>query len=205
MEKLEEVKRSFYILKDPSREYSKQAGVIATLNEALVVKRKLSVRYKGPGWTAPKNYMLAPYAILLFKHALYVAAQDDEHPDQIRFFSVKRIVAASITRKVFKVPRDFKLDEYMKDAFGIMVEKPRTVRIWFDGRIAPIIEETVWHPSQKIKRDEDGSLVLSLRVGGLEEVLWWVLSYGANAKILEPPELVEQMKKTLHEMQGRYL
>jgi predicted DNA-binding transcriptional regulator YafY len=38
-------------------------------------------------------------------------------------------------------------------------------------------------------------------VGRLEEVMRWVLSFGSQAKVIAPPELVKMVRKEVREMQ----
>lgn len=204
IQRLEEIRRSFFAIKNPVREYSKHAGLIATMNEALLSRQRVRLRYLGPRWKNAKQYSLAPYAIFLYKQALYAVGHVRQY-DEIRFFAVKRMQSVTILKEKFSVPKDFSLDDYLADAFGLIRGTPQTVRIHFDSSIASIVEETVWHPSQKIKHLPDGSLELSLHVGGLEEVLWWVLSYGSGARVLEPPELVSAVKNELLGMTSQYL
>ncbi len=47
----------------------------------------------------------------------------------------------------------------------------------------------MWHPTQEAHEEPDGSLVLSFRVLGFEEIGRWILQFGGRAEALEPPEL----------------
>jgi len=46
-----------------------------------------------------------------------------------------------------------------------------------------------WYPEQKIRRNEDGSILFTAKVGNLEEVSRWVLASADCVEILEPAEL----------------
>ena len=39
------------------------------------------------------------------------------------------------------------------------------------------------------RTDRDGTLDFRAKVSGLNEISWWVLGYGDQAEVLEPPEL----------------
>jgi len=204
LEKLDGIRRSFFAIRDPWRSYSDKAGIIATINEATIARRKLSIRYKGPGWRAARNYVIHPYMVFLHKNALYVGGPT-EAKGQMRFFAVKRIIAASILPQTFEVPKDFKIEDHLKGAFGIVSETPKTVKIKFDPDVAPYIEETIWHGSQSLRRRGDGSVVLTLRVGVTEELIWWILSYGHHATVLAPKDLADELAKRLHKALGNYV
>jgi len=52
----------------------------------------------------------------------------------------------------------------------------------------PVIE-TTWHATQKIKQHPDGTAMLSFRVDGLDEILWWVLGWSGRVQVIKPVEL----------------
>jgi proteasome accessory factor B len=86
----------------------------------------------------------------------------------------------------------------MGESFGIMSEgAPFTVRIMFTPRSAPYIAERTWHEHQTIEEKADGSLVLIFPATSIMEVKRWVLSWGADAKVLGPDELVAEVKEEL--------
>ena len=49
--------------------------------------------------------------------------------------------------------------------------------------------ETVWHHTQKSKSHPDGSVALTFRVDGLEEIAGWILSWAGRVKVVRPVEL----------------
>lgn len=204
LKKLEEIRKSFFAIRDPWKSYSEKAGIIATINEAVISRRKLSIRYKGPGWRAGRDYVIHPYVVFLHRNALYVGGPTEDK-GQMRFFAVKRIVAASIVQQTFDMPKDFKLEDHLKGAFGIVAETPRQIEIKFDSEVAPYIEEVIWHESQSIKAQNDGSVILKMKVGVTEELIWWILSYGNHATVLEPQDLAVEVRKRLHKALGNYL
>ena len=79
---------------------------------------------------------------------------------------------------------------------------PIEVKIWFSAEQARFIKERKWSQTQKIKDQKDGSIILSMQTSGGWEVKKWVLSYGADAKVLEPEalkkEIVEELNKPMH-------
>ena len=58
--------------------------------------------------------------------------------------------------------------------------------------------------SQKTKRNDDGSLELTFRVAGLDEIKRWVLSFGPEVRVLEPAKLKEMIRIELQKSLGQY-
>jgi proteasome accessory factor B len=71
------------------------------------------------------------------------------------------------------------------------------VRVRFHKSLTRYLLERRWHLSQKNKKLADGSLELSFEVAGTKEIKTWILGFGSLAKVLEPAELVKEVKEEL--------
>jgi predicted DNA-binding transcriptional regulator YafY len=60
-----------------------------------------------------------------------------------------------------------------------------------------MFKERKWHPTQKVKANRNRSVVMTMEVGGLEEVASWVLSWGPQATVLGPPILRKLVSQEL--------
>jgi hypothetical protein len=52
--------------------------------------------------------------------------------------------------------------------------------------VAGYIKEKIWHESQKIEQQNDGSIIFEPEVAGTEEIKFWIMSWGASVLVLEP-------------------
>jgi proteasome accessory factor B len=68
------------------------------------------------------------------------------------------------------------------------------VVIRFNELVADFIREKRWHPSQQLRELAEGGAELSLTLSSLVEIQRWVLSWGGNAVVLGPPELVASVR-----------
>jgi hypothetical protein len=57
--------------------------------------------------------------------------------------------------------------------------------------------EKIWHESQKSCKLSDGSLELTFRVAGLEEIKRWIMGLGSEAYVEEPKKLRDMIKADL--------
>ncbi|MBM4388577.1 MAG: WYL domain-containing protein, partial [Deltaproteobacteria bacterium] len=73
-------------------------------------------------------------------------------------------------------------------------------RIRFTPDQAPYIREREWHHTQRIEDEEDGGLVLSFKTNNLYETKRWVLSWGADAEVMEPEELKGAVRREVGAM-----
>lgn len=78
---------------------------------------------------------------------------------EIRTFAFDRITILDVTDDLFKRPENFSVEEYMRTSFGVFHGEPAKVRIWFAPEAAGYIKEKIWHESQIISDQKDGSII----------------------------------------------
>ena len=73
--------------------------------------------------------------------------------------------------------------------------KVYNVKLKFSPEVARSVTEVQWHCTQKVAFDDDGSTIIKFRVDSLNEIIWWVLSYGNKVQILAPKVLRKKIIK----------
>jgi hypothetical protein len=63
------------------------------------------------------------------------------------------------------------------------------VVVRFSRKVAQNVAEVAWHKTQRLEFRADGSLDFHVTVSGLGEISWWILGYGDQAEVVQPPEL----------------
>ena len=58
------------------------------------------------------------------------------------------------------------------------------------------MEETIWHPSQVLEKQADGSVIVMLKVFYTYELVTWILGWGEKVEVLEPAELRQEVLQT---------
>jgi predicted DNA-binding transcriptional regulator YafY len=107
-----------------------------------------------------------------------------------------RIQSAKPTGKTFERSQKFSLEKRLRDSFGVHSGDGKfEVLIRFAPRAADYVREKKWHPSQTLRELANGGLELKLNLSSLGEVQRWVLSWGGDARVLQPPELVESVRQ----------
>jgi predicted DNA-binding transcriptional regulator YafY len=194
---------SFRVLPGPHKSYARFRETIRSLNEAVLGRRTVRIRYRTGRSGRMSTRELDPYRVWYRGGALYVVGLD-HLSEEIRTFAVDRIRRIEPTNRAFRVLEEFDFDAYMGSSFGVIAEPAVRVRIRFDPRWASWVQERTWHPSQKFERRADKSLELTMEVGGTAEVRSWVLSFGSGAEVLAPLSLREEVAKELREASARY-
>ncbi|NQT91799.1 MAG: WYL domain-containing protein [Lentisphaerae bacterium] len=129
----------------------------------------------------------------------------DHHTGHIPVFNIGRIRELRATRKSFDVRADFDPDSYFADTLQVSHRGERhKVRVQFFDLAARLVAEKIWHPSQKLTRKRDGSVVLEMTLSDLDEVARWVLSFGADALVLRPTDLRDLVATVATATASRY-
>ena len=75
--------------------------------------------------------------------------------------------------------------------------EPQHVTIRFRDDQAPYVTERIWHPSQKITPQDDGSVILEMDIADIEEVRRWLIGFGAASEVIEPLDLRKKIAEEL--------
>jgi predicted DNA-binding transcriptional regulator YafY len=200
---LGEMAGAFRVLPGPHKRYAEQRDVIATLNQAVLQRRRVEIEYRTGRTGQQRTRSIAPFHVWYHGGGLYVIGHDDLS-DEIRTFAIDRIRSAEATAEAFEVPADFDFDTYTASSFGVVAEPAERVTVRFARERATEIAERVWHPSQKLHRNDDGSIELELEVGTGIELKSWILSFGPDAEVLAPPSLRADLEASLKQALARY-
>jgi predicted DNA-binding transcriptional regulator YafY len=118
-----------------------------------------------------------------------------------------RIESVESTRLSAVIPEDFDLADWLEHSFGVFRSADgqlQTIRIHFTRDVARYVKESRWHNSQKLHDQPDGSLIAEFELTDIQEIKRWIMSFGPNAKVMGPEQLVSEMQKDLAAMQKHY-
>lgn len=135
-----------------------------------------------------------PYHLGCLENQWYLFAEDLDRK-QVRTFALPRMRKGSLTTRGFRRPADFSISKILRGSFGVFsAGKTHRIRLQFDPYAARLVAERTWHESQRIRSLPDGSIILQLELGGLEEIERWILSWGKHARVLAPKELTARVR-----------
>ena len=189
---------------DPLRGNELEVGrVFAGLETARRYGRRVEITHFSVQHNRLTRRLLDPYHLYLWRGTWYVIGFCHLR-GEVRIFALDRIGETRETGESFRVPEDFRIEDYLKSSWGIERGEPVRVKIRFDPRQAGWIREREWHPSQRLTEVEDGGLLFEVEVMGLREIKQWVMGFGALAEVLEPAELREEIGEEVRRMGIKY-
>ena len=181
-----------------------QRDILEALTRAVHENRQVTITYTRPSSEAPKTYTLNPYHIYFKRRALYLDAYRPKAGKDL-VFRVNRITEVQPLPIRFTRRPEYNFAQRHQHAFSVFVgDEVQPVRVRFAKRLAPFIREACWHHSQRLTEEQDGSLLFEVAVSEPREVGWWVLQWGAEAEVLEPESLRQELRQTAERLVGVY-
>jgi predicted DNA-binding transcriptional regulator YafY len=182
---------------------------LRALTQAWAERRVVELTYDVSTYDparAERTARVRPYLIepSTETHALYLIGWD-ETKNAIRTFKLERIRRLTVTPEIFAAPPDGVIEEALERAWGIIADQGAVeVELRFAPAVASRVAETTWHPTQKVRRDPDGSLAWRATVSGTIEIRSWILSWGPDVEVVAPAALRAEVAALLADAAGRY-
>lgn len=184
-------------------DYGEFQDILQNLLLAMTKKQVCQIGYKAQD-KPPRTYEMAVTGLCGSRQALYAkgwlvrdkGAAEPLHP---LFLAVHRMENVAPTRRTHQLPADSDDAEY----FGLIEEKPFSVKIFFESELETYIRERRFSSEQRIEKVE-GGIELSFTAHSDMEVAAWLLGFGSKARAVEPAWLVRHMRAELAAMNGLY-
>jgi predicted DNA-binding transcriptional regulator YafY len=158
-------------------------ALLADIRRAHEDRHRLRITYFSAHRGESTDRVVHPYLLLNWRGELYLVAYCESR-QSLRDFFLPRI----------------KRHELLPQPGAEDVP----VRVRFSPSQARWIRERRYHPSQQTEEQPDGGLILTLRVSGLAEVKRWLLGFGAEAEVLEPAALRDDLRTEAEKIQKKY-
>jgi predicted DNA-binding transcriptional regulator YafY len=200
---LDRIEESLEVGSKPHKQYGQLRDSIDAISEATIHRKIIEIEYFTMSRKEETRRKVAPYKIWFFDGAFYLVGKCGLRQD-IRIFALDRIKSLKLTDETFEIPDDFKVEDFMQTSFGVFHGKPQNVKIRFAAEVAGYISEKIWHKTQKIEPQKDGSLIFEARVAGTDEIKFWLMSWGSKARVISPAALRYEMISEAEAMLQNY-
>lgn len=174
------------------------------LSKAVLRSVEVEFEYRKLESSSYELRKVRPYHLASIENQWYLFAFDLARK-QLRTFALPRIRRAKVTPERFRRPPDFSVANVLSKSFGVFSTAGKfRIRLKFDAFAARLVSERTWHESQRLRPARDGSLILELNLGSLEEIERWILSWGSHVRVLQPAQLAVRVRTAALEIVGKY-
>jgi predicted DNA-binding transcriptional regulator YafY len=196
-----------YVRGTPAKSYARQQAILGTLHRAILERRLVTIDYQPPGKEV-QHRTIEPYAVVFYQSSLYIIAAAHEVPagqERMRHLKLDRFLKATAQEAFFERPADFDLEQHLGQGMGIFSGgKAQDYRIRVTARGARWVLEDPWHPEQRVQRQADGSVLLSVPAHHDLEIIPRVLALGSEAEVLGPASCRKAVAGIVHTLAQRY-
>jgi predicted DNA-binding transcriptional regulator YafY len=186
------MEKMFSVGLGPHKSYRRHQKTIDLIAQAIDKKRTAQIRYFSASRNLTARREVDPYLLRYAAGGLYLVAYCHRRKD-VRLFAVERIRSIALTSHPYQMPLGFDIGEYVKDALTVMRGKRVEAELVFSKRAAAWVRDRKWHESQELIPLKDGRLRMVLRVADTAELLGWILSFGAEVRVVSPVGLRQKV------------
>jgi predicted DNA-binding transcriptional regulator YafY len=163
------------------------ASVMTALRQALLAGRMVKFCYGNQDGTGLRGRNVVPYGLLFAPRYYLVAATKNRSEPAL--YRLDRIHDIEVTDEPGAPPEGFNLKAYASRSFGVFQEEPEDIIVSFDASAATDARAYLFHPTQSMTDETDGSLTVRFRAAGLLQIAHHLMTWGSTVKILEPENL----------------
>jgi len=171
-----------------------QTTAIDRLRKAIKGSNRAKLKYRRRSDRKLNTRLVEPYGFL-HGHRHYLVAWH-EHRVESKFltFALPMIEGVEILDETFERDPEFSLRVFAERSFGLFQEEPFDVVWRFTPAAARDAEDFLFHPSQEVTKERDGSLLVRFTAGSNLEMAWHLYTWGDQVEVLEP----ERLRKMVH-------
>lgn len=177
--------------------YKFDTELLSLIRKAIKENKKIQVEYKD------KLRTLSPLG-LIFGERIHLVAREEAKSDGEFDYLLHKIKNVKITDENFNIG-NFNLQEYSQKSFGVYQGEIYNVKLQFIPESAEDVLNYYFHPTQKFKQLEDGSVIVTFQASGEKHIIWNILRWGYAVKILAPIKLKKEFKKYLDDIITLYV
>jgi predicted DNA-binding transcriptional regulator YafY len=205
--------RFVYVPDHGTKSYDGKDDIIDAIQTGILSRKVVRYRYADSTGRAKAGH-LAPYAMVLYRHGLYVLGgrlaklDHDAQSAPLGIFAMERFAEAEhLKDRAFEMPPDFRVHDVVNGAFNLHIGDPAVaheVVVEFSREKALLVSSRSWHTTQRIEKLLDGRIRLSFTCPEIASVVSWILEWGPHARALQPEALVQLVTKELDEARALY-
>ena len=193
--------RFTYLADGGTKRYRGREATMDALLTGVIHGNRVACTYTSAAGRRRRGELL-PYAMVLYRHGLYIvghlprdAEKGVEPNGEARVFAAERFSRAKHLRGTsFELPADFCVRRYFNGAFGLFTgDGAHELVADFAAEVAHLIHARSWHPTQRLRKLDDGGVRLTLTVSEPTQLVQWLVGWGPWVRIIGPDTIRERV------------
>ena len=168
------------------------------LNTVSIIRQGIKENLKIKAEYNEKEKILSPLGLIYGEKIHLIAREEDKGQGEYNYI-LHKLKKTELTEEKFD-PKGFNLKEFSKKSFGVYFGEIYDVKLKFKQEAAEDVLNYNFHPTQKIKQQSDGSVVVRFKASGEKHIMWNLFKWGSSVEILAPADLKNKYKEYLEEV-----
>ena len=177
--------------------YKIDIQILDTIRQAIKENLRIKCKYDG------RDKILSPFGIVYGANVYLIGVEGDK-PDPY-VYRLHKVTGIELTEETFD-KGDFDIKEYANRSFGVYQNEIIKVDLRFSKEVAEDVLNYNFHPTQKVKQNDDGTVTVKFKASGELEILWHIFRWGDKVQIISPKSLkkeyVEYLENVLTMQKG---
>ncbi len=174
--------------------------VLEGIRSALLAFKKVKFDYPVNGKVF--SITLNPYGMIISDKHYFVGFND--YVNDLRMYLVSAMSNIEVLDEYFERDENFSLNEYSAQSFGIWQEETLDVVLEFGKIVAEDVLNYHFHPTQKIKKLENGNIRVKFTAGDTVAISNELFKWGDDVKIQRPETLKNIYREKLEKVLKSY-
>ena len=163
--------------------YKIDIQILDTIRQAIKENLRIKCKYDG------RDKILSPFGIVYGSNVYLIGVEGDK-PDPY-VYRLHKVTDIELTEETFD-KGDFDIKEYANRSFGVYQNEIIKVELRFSKEVAEDVLNYNFHPTQKVKQNDDGTVTVKFKASGELEILWHIFRWGDKVQIISPKSLKKE-------------
>ena len=143
-----------------------------------------------------------PYKLFMYNNAWFVIAYC-ELVNDFRLFKLCRITAYQKEPVHFRRMLSYNESDFI-DKFGIKNGEWHRVKLEFTGKSVRYVTDYCYGKDQIVEKKDNDTVIITVTMQYRDNIVSFILSHGADCKVLEPEWLKSEVLKVNEKVQAKY-
>ena len=174
-----------------------ESRIFEIVQEGIVLRRQLRVRYTGAGASRPQDLKLHPLALIQNGQISFLLATAFEYPDP-RLYALHRLHSAKLCEDTALDPEGFTLDAFLRQG-GLQFGDGGIIRLKAEvsTKLACYLAESPLTLDQRLVSLSEDRHLLTVSIKDSWQLGFWILSQGPEITVLHPLGLRQRIRHSL--------
>ncbi len=172
---------------------------IRQLEKAIQQQKVIEMDYHALNEEKPVARRVHPYVITVRKSNWYLIGFSERN-QEVHLYRLERISAVKITNQRFERVSTFDIEQYFHSVWGVFRGESALVELRLTELAVRLAHEQPWPEQTELIEQDDGSLLVKMKVQGMAEFKSWILSLSPHVEVLKPESLRKELTTTLKKM-----